>query len=185
MWIFSRISSRFARFFVLCPSVLFFLAMPGTANAAGPGGDLYFGYGHLGAHTFYSNAGGLNGWEAAGHLKLMPFVGGEVDVAHYGLGAAAGVPRTTTVLLGPRVTVGAAGVHVFVHGLVGGEHSATSAGSGSVSGGALAIALGGGADFRIAPMFAWRVNADYITAPTQAPGAASHARFGTGLVFRF
>ena len=47
------------------------------------------------------------------------------------------------------------------------------------------VAAGGGVDFRILPFFAWRINGDYINAPTQSPSSSSHERFGTGLVFRF
>ena len=49
----------------------------------------------------------------------------------------------------------------------------------------MAFVLGGGADFRIAPFFSWRIAADYLNAPTQSPDGASHDRFTTGLVFRF
>lgn len=172
---------RIYRFFVLL--VLAVVLGPAAARALGPGGDVYFGYSHLGSRAFQAAAGGLNGWELAGHLKLMPYVGGEVDLAHYGAGGNSNVPHATTVLFGPRVTVGTGPVHLFMHGLVGWEHSANS--SGSISSGALTAALGGGADFRIAPHFAWRVMADYIAAPTSSPSGASHNRIGTGLVFRF
>lgn len=162
------------------------LAVPMFAHAAGPGGDVYLGYSRLGANEFYSNLPGLNGWEAAGHLKLAPFVGAELDASHYGMGASAVVPRSTVVLFGPRVTVGAAGVHVFAHGLGGVEHSTNNGTQPTpISGTAVAWALGGGVDFRLAPFFAWRVNGDYIAAPNQAGQNANHVRFGTGLVFRF
>jgi hypothetical protein len=160
------------------------LLFPPQAHAAGPSFDAFIGYSRLGDDTFYSSAGGLNGWEASLHIKLRRFLGGEGDVAHYGLGADSSIPHTTTVLFGPRLTAGAAGIHVFAHGLVGGEHSSSS-GPASVSGGALAFAFGGGADFRIAPFFSWRVALDYLDAPTQSPAGASHDRFSTGLVFRF
>ncbi|MFP5206512.1 MAG: hypothetical protein ACLGSH_14245 [Acidobacteriota bacterium] len=162
------------------------LAWPAAARALGPGGDVYFGYSRLGANTFYANTPGLNGWEAAGHIHLIPFFGAELDVAHYGLGAAAATPRTTTVLLGPRLTVGVAGIHLFVHGLAGWEHTANNgAPPNPISSSGLAVAAGGGVDFRILPFFAWRINADYINAPMQSPSSSSHDRFGTGLVFRF
>jgi hypothetical protein len=180
-----RNPSRFS--FLALPLLLPFLLLcvPAPAHAVGPSADLYLGYGRLGSNTFNAGIGGLNGWEAAGQVGWMPFVGVEADVAHYGLGAGASVPRTTTFLFGPRVTLGAAGIHVFAHGLVGGEHSANSGGPGHISNNALTIALGGGLDFRILPFFAWRFGADYIAAPTQSPPGASHDRFTTGLVFRF
>jgi hypothetical protein len=171
------------RLWLVFPFALVALALP--AHAAASSGDVFFGYSRLGNDAFYPNVGGLSGWEGAVQVKIMPFVGVEADLAHYGIEANASVPRTTTVLFGPRVTFGAAGVHIFVHGLVGGEHSANSSGDTPVSGGALTLALGGGVDFRIAPRFAWRVAADYLNAPFETPGSGNHDRFTTGLVFRF
>jgi hypothetical protein len=128
---------------------------------------------------------GLNGWEGALHIHLKPFFGVEGDVAHYGLGADSAVPRTTTVLIGPRVSVKALRINLFAHGLVGGEHSANSGGGVRISHGALAYDFGGGIDFPIAPFFAWRFSADRIDAPTVSPSGGNHARFNTGLVLRF
>jgi hypothetical protein len=54
-----------------------------------------------------------------------------------------------------------------------------------ISNGGFAYALGGGVDLPILPFFAWRFSADYITAPSVSPAAATKARFNTGLVFRF
>jgi hypothetical protein len=178
-----RLRHVYSGFFVVLALVL--LGCAPAAWALGPAGDVFFGYSHLGNDAFYQNAGGLDGWEAAFNLKLKPLLGAEADVSHYGLGATAAVPRTTVVLVGPRLTVGIAGIHLFVHGLVGGEHSANSSKTAPVSGGALAVAFGGGADVPIAPFFAWRVAADYLNAPTETPSSGSHERISTGLVFRF
>jgi hypothetical protein len=115
--------------------------------------DAYFGYSRLGSDAFYPNAGGLNGWNAAAHVHLCPFLGAEGDVAHYGLGADSTVPRTASFIAGPRVTVKALGAGLFAHGLVGGEHSANSGEGVSVSGGALAYTNGGGVDLPPAPFF--------------------------------
>lgn len=152
--------------------------------ALGADNDAFFGYSRLGSNAFYPNVGGLNGWEAALHIHLAPFVGVEGDVSHYGVGANAAVPRTTTVLFGPRVTVGLLGIHVFAHGLVGIAHSANSAGP-SISDTNFADALGGGLDVPVLPFFAWRIAGDYLDAPSQSPPNGTHARFSTGLVFRF
>lgn len=159
------------------------LMAPMLAHAVGPGGDVAFGYSRLGANAFHANTPGLNGWEAEGQIKFIPFIGIDADVAHYGLGAASTVPHTTTAMIGPRVTLGAKGVHVFAHGLVGGEHSTNS--GNIISSTSVTVDAGAGIDFRLAPFFAWRVNGDYIDAPGQSPSSADHYRFGTGLVFRF
>jgi len=178
-----RISkSIFPVFFLLLSSFLLPVSPPARAQV--PKGDVYLGYTRTGNNTFYAGAGGLNGWEGAFHLKLhKPFLGIEGDVSHYGLGANSSIPRTTTFIVGPRITVGALGPKVFAHALLGGEHSANS--GGTVSGGAIAYALGGGLDVPIVPFFAWRVEGDYIHAVNHSPANGTPARFGTGLVFRF
>ena len=147
--------------------------------------DAFIGYSRLGSDAFYPNVGGLNGWEAALHIHMKPFLGVEGDVARYGLGAAADVPKTTTVMFGPRISVRALGINLFVHGLVGAEHSANSDGSVHISHSTMAYDYGGGVDLPVLPFFAWRFSADHISAPTISPDNGTHARFNTGLVFRF
>ncbi len=152
------------------------------AHALGPKGDAFVGYSRSGSDAFYPNTGGLNGWEGALHIHLKPLLGVEGDVAHYGLGADSIVPRTTTYLFGPRVTVGAAGIKIFAHGMIGGEHSSNSFG---ISGNAFTYAFGGGVDLPLAPFFRWRFMIDGISAPDLSPTGGTHARFSTGLVFHF
>ena len=167
--------------FAFLPILL--LLIPQFARAVGPRGDAFLGYSRTGTDTFYAGVGGLNGWEAALHVHLRPFVGAEADVSQYGIGSDSTMPRTTSFLFGPRVTIGAARVHLFAHGLFGGEHSSSP--DGTISGNAFAFALGGGLDVPIAPFFAWRVAGDYLKAPTQYPTGGTPGRFSTGLVFRF
>jgi hypothetical protein len=152
------------------------------AYALGPKGDVFAGYSRTGTDAFYQGAGGLNGWEGAVHIHLKPLLGIEGDVAHYGLGADSVIPRTTTYLAGPRVTVGALGIKIFAHGLFGGEHSSNNQG---ISGNAFTYAFGGGVDLPLAPFFRWRFMVDGINAPDQSPSDGTHARFATGLVFHF
>ena len=146
--------------------------------------DAYFGYSRLGTDTFYPNVGGLNGWNAAVHIHMRPFLGVEGDVGHYGLGANSSVPKTTTFLVGPRVTLKALGVALFAHGLLGGEHSSNSAGV-NINGGTFAYALGGGLDLPVLPFFAFRVGADRITSPSLSPSNGQKYRVNAGLVLRF
>lgn len=169
--------------------VLFLLAVSAllispAARAQLRNHDAFFGYSRSGSDLFNPNVGGLNGWDGALHIHVMPFIGIEGDVAHYGLGADSSIPRTTTFMAGPRATVKALGIHVFAHGLIGGEHSSSS-GSAGISNTAFAYAVGGGLDFPILPFFAWRIGADHIAAPGQTPSGATQARFDTGLVLRF
>jgi hypothetical protein len=169
---------------LVCSCIL--LAFSTSAGAQLRNHDAFFGYSRLGSDAFYPNVGGLNGWEGALHIHLHPFFGVEGDVAHYGLGANSVVPRTTTVLVGPRISVKAIGINLFAHGLIGGEHSANDSSSNPhISGGAFAYDLGGGIDLPIFPFFAWRFSADHINAPSQSPSGGTKGRFNTGLVFRF
>jgi len=162
---------------------LVILALP--AHAANTG-DISLGYTRTGNNTFYPNAGGLNGWDLDGQVHFKPFIGIEGDVAHYGIGANGVVPRTTAVLFGPKVQAGTAGFKFFGHFLAGGEHSSNgNAQPTPISGGALTYALGLGADLPLAPFFAWRVQVDRLSAINQSPSNGTHARFLTGIVFRF
>ncbi len=169
---------------ILVISCILSSAVPSSA-ASLRNHDAFFGYSRTGSDAFYPNTGGLNGWEATLHIHLYPFLGVEGDVAHYGLGASSLVPRTTTVLVGPRLSVRALGINLFAHGLVGGEHSANNSSNIPISGGSFAYDLGGGLDLPILPFFALRFSAGRIDAPSQSPSGGNHARFNTGLVFRF
>jgi hypothetical protein len=173
-----------AMFLFACSSLL--MLSPLSLRAQLPKGDVYLGYSRTGTDMFYPNVGGLNGWEGAMHVKLhKPFIGIEGDVSQYGFGANSAVPRTTTFIFGPRITIGALGPKVFGHALVGGEHSANSGGPTPISSTALAYALGGGLDLPFAPFFAWRVAGDYLRAVGPSPPGGTPARFSTGIVFRF
>lgn len=157
------------------------MAAPVAAHAAGP--DVYFGYSRLGANAFHANTPGLDGWQAEASMGFIPFIGIDGDVAHYGLGAASTVPHSTTFMIGPRVTVGARGVHVYGHGLFGGQHSSNS--GGIISSNSFTVAAGGGVDYHLISVLAARFNIDYIDAPGQSPSTASHYRWGIGLAARF
>ena len=172
-------------FRVLCLLALSILFIPFAVPAhAANKGDVSLGYSRTGSDIFYPNTGGLNGWDLDGQVHWKPFIGIEGDVAHYGLGANSSVPRTTTVLFGPKASVGPAGFKVFGHFLVGGEHSANHGGA-PISGGAFAYAYGAGADIPFLPFFAWRLQLDHLSAPSQSPSQGTHVHFTTGIVFRF
>jgi len=175
---------RVSRWFLAVVLPVGVAGIPAAALPVIPKCDVFAGYSRLTADVFYPNVGGLNGWAGALNCKVKRFVGIEGDVSQYGFGANSNVPRTTAVMGGPRVTVGALGVRVFAHALAGGEHSANSSGL-PISGGALTYALGGGVDLPIAPFFSWRAGADYFNAPTLSPASGRHARLSTGIVFRF
>lgn len=167
----------------LCSLAVSALLISPAARAQLRNHDAFFGYSRSGSDLFYPSVGGLNGWDGALHIHVMPFLGIEGDVAHYGLGADSSTPRTTTFLAGPRATVKALGIHLFAHGLIGGEHSPGRDTYRSST--AFTYAIGGGLDVPILPFFALRIGADHIAAPGQTPSGATQARFNTGLVLRF
>jgi hypothetical protein len=168
-----------------CAAVL--LAFPLAARAVGPSGDVYLGFSRLGSSVDYPEAGGLNGWEGAVHLKLRRLFkvqsGVEGDVAQYGLGASSASPRNTTFMAGPRITVGVLGLKAYAHGLAGVEILGNSA-SIPISGNALILGAGGGVEMKIVPLFGWRVAGDYLIEPT-SPEPGYRYRLSTGLVFKF
>jgi hypothetical protein len=166
--------------------------MPGVAAAQGvPHNDVFLGYTRTGSNTFYAGSGALSGVDGAVFIHLSPFahvtplVGIEGDLSYFGLGGSASSPHTTTFMAGPRLSVGLGSFRIFAHGLAGGEHSANSAGAAPISDTSFVYALGVGVDVPLMPLFAWRVQADRINAPSVSPSSGTEARFSTGLVFRF
>jgi hypothetical protein len=170
------------------PSVMLLLVFFGLcaseARAAAPRADVFLGVSRLGQNTFYPNAGSQWGWNGAFSVRVRNFVSLEGDIAQYGLGADSYVPHSSTFMAGPRLTVGAVGVRVFVHGLAGVER-VNNSGTSDISGSAMSVAGGGGIDLPVAPFFSWRVMADYIEAPSLDTAGVSHARVSTGVVFHF
>lgn len=147
--------------------------------------DLALNYSRLGPRVFYAQAPSLNGWQATMNVQRGHFLGIEGDLSHY-TGGNADTPKTTMLMFGPRLTAsptGLSGLHLYVHGLVGGEHSRNN--DGSLSGGTMTVALGAGGDIRLLPFLSWRLAADWLTAPTSSPSNASHHRLSTGLAVRF
>ena len=169
----------FVRF---CPLFLLLVSALSVAHAAGVKGDAFLGYSRTGSDIFYTDTGGLNGWEAALHIRRGRFLGIEGDVAHYGIGADSSIPRTTTFTAGPRVTFGTRGIQAFLHGLVGGEHSSDDSG---LSEGAFAYALGGGVDLPIAPVIKLRLAIDHLSAPSVSPSSGTQIRFTAGFAVHF
>ena len=169
---------------VLWMGMFVILLLNASVARAASQSDVFLGISHLGQNTYYSNAGGQWGWNGALHIHLRPFLGVEGDVAQYGWGAQSNVPHSTTVMFGPRFTVGGAGIHVFVHGLAGIEH-VNNANTSPTTGTQMSVAAGGGLDLPIAPFFSWRIMADYVAGSGDAPYASSHNRVSTGVAFHF
>jgi opacity protein-like surface antigen len=86
------------------------------------------------------------------------------------------------MLFGPQVNSGGDRLNVFGHGLFGVAHFSSDGGPSDTSAGWV---LGGGADYKLADHFAWRVaqfdyHGGHVFSTTQ-----DDFRFSTGVLYRF
>jgi len=160
-----------------------------AAHALGPKGDIYAGYSRAGASLYSPYTPGMNGWQAAAHVRVVPFVGIEGDVSRYSAKAGAGSQQATLVMFGPRVTVGGLGFRVFAHGLGGIAHFSSNAVAflPGISYDAASYAVGGGADVPLFLSFKLRFTGDYL-GNSKAPSSSyspSPYRVGVGVAYHF
>ncbi|MGB8030626.1 MAG: outer membrane beta-barrel protein [Terracidiphilus sp.] len=177
------------RIFAVSLAALTLLLVPSAQARAADKADAYFGYSRVGANLYAPNTSGMNGWQAAAHVKLIPFVGIEGDVSRYSQNPAGLSENVTLVMFGPRVTAHAAGFSVFAHGLAGLAHeSATVTTYPSTSYNAASYALGAGADVPVFLGLKLRVTGDYLgnsKAPSTGSAAPGHYRIGVGVAYHF
>jgi hypothetical protein len=171
------------------------------------GGNIFLGYSYFNADTNESNHAHLNGWNGSLEGKIFPFVGIVADVGqYYGRGdfpatcgalAPAPLPQTQpppctydarvlTAVFGPRVSFSVGKLRPFANVLVGaGRWSGTpSPGSGTSSDISFANAFGGGIDYHLIPLIAWRVQADEVQTRFFS-ATQNNLRLSTGIVFHF
>jgi hypothetical protein len=183
------------RFGFIVP-VMFLFA--GLATAQIPRGNVFFGYSYYNTDLSSIDRANSNGWEASLEGKIVPFVGIVADFdSHYGsqnfacslppnsLLACSSVNASFTernFLFGPRVSVSVAKFRPFAEALFGGAHVSATNGVGSDT--SFATALGGGLDYKIIPLVAWRVQGDYVQ--TRLFGTTqNNVRLSTGIVVHF
>jgi hypothetical protein len=173
---------------VLFASLISFASAAYAADRA----DVYFGYSRAGANLYGPNTPAINGWQLAAHIKPIPFVGIEGDVSHFGQSGTGYSQHVTLAMFGPRVTVAARGVSLFVHGLAGvARETSTVTIYPSASYSATSYAFGGGADLPLFHALKLRVTGDYLgnsKAPSPngiSEGSVSHSRIGAGLAYHF
>ena len=154
---------------------LFFLA---SLSARAQSADIFGGFSY---ERFGASPGrNLAGVEITGQYRFSNWLGLAADFdGQFGLPTAPD-GRTLHVMVGPQISFPAR-ISPFVH-LLGGIGHASDDG---ISSTAVAGAIGGGIDMRVAPMVSWRVfQADDVI--THFFGGVQHsARISTGLVFRF
>jgi opacity protein-like surface antigen len=168
----------------------------GLANAQIPKGNVFFGYSYYNTDLSSIDRANTNGWEASLEGKIIPWVGIVADFdTHYGSqnfpancpfgSLACSVNASFTernFLFGPRVSVSVAKFRPFAEALFGGAHVSANNGIGSDT--SFATALGGGLDYKIIPLVAWRFQGDYIQ--TRFFGATQdNVRLSTGIVVHF
>jgi opacity protein-like surface antigen len=128
-----------------------------------PRAEVYGGYSYLNIDTngLTSSRQSANGWEAAVAVNFNKWAAVEGDVAGYykndilGTGVNA---SDYTFTGGPRLNYRPA----FIHALFGGDHLSGSESGISASQNSFAMALGGGAEFKVAPRWAVRGSVDYL-----------------------
>ena len=151
----------------------------------------------------FANPANLNGWNGSLEGKIFRFVGIVADLSGYygsprftaNCGLIIGCVPTTGrasanvyhVLFGPRLSVSIGKVTPFAHVLVGVGHVNQHSSSNftfSNSATSFSEALGGGIDYRLIPLFAWRVQADFLQTRFFT-GMQNNFRISTGIVFKF
>ncbi|MBZ5642107.1 MAG: hypothetical protein LAO19_05060 [Acidobacteriia bacterium] len=137
----------------------------------------------FGGYSFEHYAGtpgrNLNGWEITGKYKLAPWAGIAADLdGQYGLPSQPQA-RTLHFLVGPQISFPGR-ISPYIHALGGFGHFQGNGGQTS-----FAAAVGGGVDWRIAPLLSWRmIQADDVV--TRFFGGTQHSlRLSTGVVLRF
>jgi hypothetical protein len=180
---------------------LSFFVFATLAAAQVPHANVFFGYSYYNTDLSSIDRANANGWEASVEGKVIPFLGFVADVdTHYGSQnfpvvcaqplSGSAVPcgpfndsfTEHNFLFGPRLSVSVAKFRPFAEALFGGAHVSLNNNGGSDT--SFATALGGGLDYKIIPLIAWRFQGDYVQTrffdTTQ-----NNVRISTGLVLRF
>jgi opacity protein-like surface antigen len=154
---------------------------------------VFGGYSYLHADLNSAGSANLNGWNGSIEGKVLPLIGLVADFSgEYG---SANVPfdnvSSTSVsihqhnfLFGPQLSVSVGKVRPFAHALFGASHLSDSALGASSSNNAFAYAIGGGVDYHLVPLFAWRVQGDFLQTRFNST-SQNDVRIATGLVFHF
>lgn len=171
------------------------------AAAQIPSGNVFFGYSHTSTNLAPGQGTGLNGWNASGEMKVLPFIGLVADLS--GVYGSQGLPAVCPVLalptcssatnanlseynflFGPRASFSVRKFRPFVHALIGISHIRASAGGSSNTNTSFGDALGGGLDYHLIPAIAWRFQFDALQTRF-FNSSQSNLRFSTGLVVHF
>jgi hypothetical protein len=176
------------------------LLLNGLALAQIPtSGNVFFGYSYLNSDLSPGNRASMNGWEATVEGKVLPFIGIAADFSNYygSQNLAVAVPvcsfppcaptflsvstNQANYLFGPRVSISVSKFRPFAEALIGAGHiNAHAAGSDT----SFATAIGGGLDYKLLRVLAWRFQGDYLQTRWFS-NTQNNVRFSTGIVVRF
>jgi hypothetical protein len=177
-------------------AVLLPLLFATIASAQIPSANVFFGYSYYNTDINNMSRANTNGWDASVEGKIIPLIGIVADFdGHYGsqnfvIVCPAGPVRCTysasfaehNFLFGPRVSIKLGKIRPFAEAMIGAGH--VSVGNGGGSDTSFASALGGGLDYKLIPLLAWRFEGDYVE--TRFFGnTQNNVRFSTGIVLRF
>jgi len=189
------------RTIVVTALVLFVLTSLAAAQIP-TSGNVFFGYSYYSSDLSTSNRTNMNGWEASVEGKFLPFIGLAADFdTHYGsqnfvvgnppLACPVLIPHCTTTLnanfsennylFGPRVSVSVGKIRPFAEALFGAAHAHVNGGESDTS---FATAVGGGLDYKILRILAWRIQGDYVRTSLFS-SHQNNVRISTGIVVRF
>jgi len=157
-------------------------------------GNLFFGYSYYNTNLTGSRSS-LNGWEGSVEGKILPFIGIVGDFSgHYGSEnfAVCTAPILDCVifntdvsqhnyLFGPRVSVSVGKVRPFAEVMIGAAHVNAHTVRSDTS---FATAVGGGLDYKLIKIVAWRFQGDYVHSHVFNT-AQNNVRLSTGIVLRF
>jgi opacity protein-like surface antigen len=165
-----------------------------AASSQVPSGNVFVGYSYYNADLSSLGRSNLNGWNGSVEGKVLPWVGIVADVSgHYGSESVATFCQgqlcssssinihENDFLFGPRVSVSVGKIRPFAEALFGGGHISTN-GAGSDT--SFATALGGGIDYHLIPLVAWRLEGDYVQTRFFST-TQNNVRLSTGIVLRF
>jgi hypothetical protein len=182
--------------------VLSLFLLGALAGAQVPSGNVFFGYSYFNTDLGSTNRVNTNGWEASVEGKIIPFLGMVADFdSHYGsqtfpsgcpIAGQSDCSFTSTFvernyLFGPRLSVSLGKVRPFAQALIGGAHVGLNSGgplSGATSDSSFATAFGGGLDYKLIPLVAWRFQGDYVETRFFST-TQNNVRISTGIVIRF
>lgn len=179
--------------------ILCLVSLGTFAAAQVPSGNVFFGYSYYNTDLTSGDRVSTNGWEASVEGKVIPFLGIVADFdSHYGsqnfpvCGFGPNRPVCNLVLnagftehnylFGPRVSVTLGKIRPFAEALIGAGHVNVNQGIGSDT--SFATAVGGGLDYKLIPLVAWRFQGDYVHTSLFST-TQNNVRISTGIVVRF